>query len=154
MARTYLNSPRNSDLLVIYSVDQRVGPGCPNKRDDVMLVQFFLKVAREDAFTGKSPGFIPPKVNPIEPDGMFGPITAAHIKFFQQEINERTVPNRIKVDGVVDPLDGHLTVKGSGPLYTIAALNFEYINRQGRGFHGNIAVDPQFPKELRKSLCI
>lgn len=39
MARIYLTS---TFLKMIYTTDQAVGTGCPNKRDDVLLVQFFL----------------------------------------------------------------------------------------------------------------
>jgi hypothetical protein len=55
MARIYLvqNQPADYWTKVFYTVDQAVGPGCPNRRDDVLLVQYFLRVARDDA-----PGFL------------------------------------------------------------------------------------------------
>ncbi|MCG3189201.1 MAG: hypothetical protein LKCHEGNO_01487 [Burkholderiaceae bacterium] len=36
-------------IKVLHSVDQAVGPGCPNERRDVMLVQFFLRAASKPA---------------------------------------------------------------------------------------------------------
>ena len=33
---------------MIYTIDQAVGAGCPNLRDDVALVQFLIRAAMQD----------------------------------------------------------------------------------------------------------
>jgi hypothetical protein len=33
------------DILLTYTVEQSVGPGCANKREDVLLAQHLLRVA-------------------------------------------------------------------------------------------------------------
>ena len=41
MARVYITT---GNISICYTIDGAVGTGCANKRDDVLLVQFFLKV--------------------------------------------------------------------------------------------------------------
>jgi hypothetical protein len=153
MARVYLiKKPKPNSLRLAYTVDQAVGQGCPNRRDDVLLVQFFLKVAMEDA-TG-SPGYRPPGEKPITVDGTCGRQTVAYIKFFQEEGNRRNPGIPTTTDQRVDPvLSG--TTKGAlaGTFYTILALNVIYKERRG-DLHLNISDDPLFPAELTKSLFI
>jgi hypothetical protein len=43
MARVKLPSSAKTDESVVYTVSKEVGPGCPNHRDDVLLVQYFLR---------------------------------------------------------------------------------------------------------------
>jgi len=151
MARVFIVTPRGGLFTVMYSVDQPVGVGLPNRKDDVLLVQFFLARAREQDARG-NPGFVPPGQREITIDGTFGPITAAHIKFLQTETNQRTASGRVLADGRVDPLGGKLLGQRTSSLLTMAVLNFEYLNRQGTGFHANISIDPLFPVDLKPSL--
>jgi hypothetical protein len=150
MARVFIVTPSGGLFAVMYSVDQPVGVASPNRREDVLLVQFFLARNRDQDAAGR-PGFIPPGRPPIVVDGVFGPTTAAHLTFFQTESNNRTAP-RIRVDGRVDPLEGKLLGSHTASLLTMAVLNFEYLNRQGKGFHSNISIDPLFPAGLKSSL--
>ena len=71
MARVYLVT---GTLKLVYTVDQAVGNGCLNKRDDTLLVQFFLKVVSEGP--AKS-DFTPPGRGPIATDGIWGPTSQA-----------------------------------------------------------------------------
>ena len=80
MARVLLPTVRASGIAVMYSVDQAVGSGGANRRDDVLLVQFFLLIARDSDARGNQ-GFTPPGQQTIKTDGVFGPETAAYIKF-------------------------------------------------------------------------
>jgi hypothetical protein len=136
----------------MYSVDQPVGNGGVNRRDDVLLVQFFLRVAQEEDKASGGDRFQPPGERPITIDGAFGRQTANYIKFFQEESNRRA--GGIRADQRIDPMNGSLRGSGSGSLFTMAALNFDYFDRQGKGFHSNISIDFRFPNELRKSLFI
>lgn len=65
MARVYLieNNPRSE---LFYSVDAAVGSGRPNHYDDVLLVQFLLKV-RSECGTGHEE-YVPPGTGPIAID--------------------------------------------------------------------------------------
>ena len=96
MARVFLVTPSGGTFTVLYSVDQVVGVGGLNRRDDILLVQFFLQVARDDDARGNS-GFIPPGEAPINIDGIFGRNTAAHIKFFQEESLRRVGDGRVEL---------------------------------------------------------
>jgi len=142
--------PSSTTFTVFYSVDSAVGTGCPNVRDDVLLVQFFLLRMMDDDVKGNG-GFIPPSEQPITIDGTFGRQTATYIKFFQQETIRRTVGPS---DNRVDPMKGNLRSPTGGFLYTMTSFNFEYFNRQGSGFHANISIDPLFPAELKKHLFV
>ena len=75
MARVFLPTVRASGIAVMYSVDQAVGFGGANRRDDVLLVQFFLLIARDSDARGNQ-GFTPPGQQTIKTDGVFGPETA------------------------------------------------------------------------------
>ncbi len=48
MARLYHVNKTAVGVKVAYAVDQAVGLGCPNRRDDVLLVQHLLRVAWKD----------------------------------------------------------------------------------------------------------
>jgi len=63
MARVYITT---GTITVCYTIDGAVGVGCPNKRDDVLLVQFFLKVISEGPAAGR---YRPPNKGPITCDG-------------------------------------------------------------------------------------
>src|SRR5215470_5772632 len=86
----------------VYVVDQAVGPGGLNKRDDVLLVQLLLKIATESA--PDSPGFQPPGEDMIDTDGVCSPRTKKYIKYFQEEVDRRQNRPLIQRDGVVDPV--------------------------------------------------
>jgi hypothetical protein len=152
MARVYLlTKPKLTDRA--YTVDQAVGQGCPNRRDDVLLVQFLLRVAREDA--PDSPGYRPPGQPPIAIDGHFGPGTLAHLRFFEEEGNRRNPENPTVPDGRIDPVASGTPVGSlSGKLYKIFALNVLYVKRRGAAVHADMRRDPLYPAELTKSLYI
>lgn len=149
MARVWLYG--KSGMSVLYSVDAPVGAGCANRRDDVLLVQLFLRVARDTI--GGCKGFVPPGRPEITVDGLNGPNTQAHLDFFLEETNRRG--NNLTRDGRVDPvLQGQQAGSISGKLYTILALNKEYLFRHGSAKLADIRSGPYFPPELAKSLYV
>jgi hypothetical protein len=147
MARVLLL--RNQPYDKVYVVDRSVGPGGTNVRGDVLLVQYFLRVAMENGKASK--GFVPPGEKPITIDGQCGGQTNRYIKFFQEEARRRGAA--VKQDGVVDPVvTGTVIGSISQSFYTIVAMNSAYRGR--RSDDHDIASDPLFPLDLTKELYI
>lgn len=151
MPRIFLVS--NANIKQIYSVDQAVGPGCANRREDVLLVQLFLSAAME-SHNGKS--FRPPGQQPIKIDGSFGRQTQAYIKFFEEESNRQFPQHLLSTDGRIDPVPPNSGGMGSvsGKEYKIVALNTVYRNRRGPAMHSDIRLDPLYPAALNQSLYV
>jgi hypothetical protein len=139
---------------VIYSVEQAVGIGSPNQREDVLLVQFFLRTL-QDPGGGGAP-FVPPGESaPLAIDGVFGKHTAAHIKFFQEEDSRRNPGSTLVKDQRIDPVKrGKVTGAITGKLLTITSLNIQYAQRKGKSLHNNINQDPLFPPELTSAFFL
>ncbi len=132
-----------------YVVDQAVGQGGANFRNDVLLVQYFLYVAMEYGDT--SPGYNPPGEQPIAIDGACGRQTIAYIKYFQEEGNRRNPGSPTVVDGRVDPIaNGTIVGPLSGRFYTILALNAAFRERRGVAAHDDLGGNGDFPQELFK----
>jgi hypothetical protein len=147
----FIKGSGDSAVKVAYSVDQAVGTGCPNRREDVLLVQHLLRIAWRDA--GSSKGFRPPgETEPLKADGMFGPKTAKFIKFFQEEAIRRGAD--CATDQRVDPAVSGTSRGGlSGRFYTILAMSSARNSRQ-LGNQDDISRDPGFPTELTKYFII
>jgi len=132
-------------------IDSAVGAGAPNSRDDVMAVQYLLKVAMLDG--PASPGFKPEGEKPIEVDGGYGRQTQAYISFFQTEVNKRQNRKLIEPDGRVDPVrDGSPNSSITHTFYTIVALNAALRTRRGDSFR--LENDSLMPAALKKKLFI
>lgn len=151
MPRVFQVKTTDPRIKVAYTVEQAVGTGCPNRREDVLLVQHLLRIAWTDA--GNSKGFRPPgETEPLKADGMFGPKTAKFIKFFQEEAVRRGA--NCATDQRVDPAVSGTSSGGlSGKFYTILAMNSARNSRQG-GNQDDISKDPGFPGELTKHFFI
>ena len=153
MARVYL-APTIQALPLVYSVDSPVGPNCINKRDDVLLVQFFLKVISEHDRL-----YLPPGQSPMQIDGIQGPQTSAFIRQYQIE-NSRRNPGAeagggLKQDGVVHPVQAGSIIGSVGhTLLTIMAMNLSYKLARGLEMQRDITKDPLFPGALRPSLAV
>lgn len=145
MPRAMINRNAGGDTPMSFTVDSPVGLGCPNKREDALLVQHLLRVAWEDAPASK--GFRPPgEKEPLKVDGMWGPTSQRFLKFFQEEAKRRGA--NVLTDQRVDPAaSGHATGAISHSFYTTLALNSARNNRRG-GNQGDIAKDPGFPAEI------
>jgi hypothetical protein len=132
-------------ITIAYTVTRAVGIGCPNQREDVMLVQHLLRVAWNDG--GGSKGFKPPgEAQALTADGAYGPRTQKFIDHFQKEAKARGA--NVKQDGRVDPVGvtGGPTGSISGTFYTILALNSARNSRQSN--QADIKADPGFPAML------
>ena len=146
MARVYLRHVQ-AEMRVIYDIDAAVGRGGGNRKDDVLLIQFFLRVAMEDA---DSPGYRPPGQGPIKIDGIYGRQTQAYIDFFQSEAKKRNPQRMPIVDGKVSPLHTPFRITpAENQVHDIFALNRLYQKRHPH--HDNLANDPLFPAELAPS---
>jgi hypothetical protein len=107
-----------SDLPTIYNISYPVGPNMPNVRDDVMLVQTLMKIARFIRSAGGS-GPVESSTQ-IKVDGYFGKQTKRMIEAFEVMIREKNL--LIISDGVFEPSsdDGYT---GKGIIYKIIHLN-------------------------------
>lgn len=151
MARLYHVSSRTPSpagfppITIAYTVSSAVGAGCPNRREDVLLVQHLLRIAWKDG--GGSKGFRPPgEMQPPAADGAYGPTTQKFINHFQKEAKARGA--NVLQDGRVDPvgITGGAQGSISGTFYTILALNAARNSRQPN--QGDIKADPGFPAVL------
>lgn len=122
----------------------------PNKRDDVMLVQYLLKRVYQHGLNAT------PQLNPasgaafLAIDGWHGPKTQAAIERYQLEMRQNG--RNIAVDGCVDPEPGdsaHSTI--SQTAYTISWLN-TYLYLLNPALFQDITKDPECPAELATAL--
>jgi hypothetical protein len=108
---------------MIYNVHAAVGPGAPNRTDDVKLVQYFLR----ESFKGTPAFQREPFSGVVVVDGRPGPVTFAAILHFQKVTKKLGNGQAIATDGRIDPPVGEQT-RGSisGTKYTIIFLNQSY----------------------------
>jgi hypothetical protein len=146
MARVVLAA--NDKIREVFVIDYAVGAGCPNRKDDVFLVQFLLRVATLDG--GGKLGYKPPNEAPIQIDGIYGGQTQRYISFFQKELDRRNNGKLAEPDGRIDPPRGKRTSSITQTGYTVLWLNNVYRQRRGETFP--IETDPLFPAALLDSL--
>jgi hypothetical protein len=144
-------------LRVFYAIDHAVGAGCPNRRDDVLLVQFFLRALapRGDPETHES--FTPSGEGILAVDGICGSRSITYIKHFQGMMNRaaKDISMGTWQDGRVDPVPAG---RQFGPLhgraYTMIHLNTSYAAVFGTDRHSAIHTDPDFPMELHDKFFV
>src|SRR5215208_4070845 len=83
MVHVLILSPATSIMRVFYGIDLAVGPGKANRRDDVLLVQFFLRSISRTTDNVTKESYSPPGQAPLLVDGLYGPRTAAYLKHFE-----------------------------------------------------------------------
>jgi len=158
MARVMLLPPGAAKHSVIFVNDDAVGPGCPNRRDDVLLVQFMLGMlaAVNSRFEFGDVDFAPigfPRNLKI--DGICGPHTIASIKSFQRmgSLKKQGTAMAMIMDGIVNPVRAGQpwTPLGSNVL-TIVRMNHEYYEMMGPGSLTDVAALVTMPRELRYKL--
>jgi hypothetical protein len=133
MARVYLFAEPGPLVRVFYTIDQAVGKNSPNQREDVFLVQFFLRRVLEGQH------LTIPGESTLAIDGLYGNQTARYIEFYQKHEN-------LVQDGVVSsPGAGRIVQAPGGEYYMILSLNLQYGYIFGREQHANIAQDPLCP---------
>ena len=149
MARIYLITGATK---LVYTVDSPVGTGLTNKRDDVLLVQFFLKVISEGPLKTQ---FTPAGKGPMKTDGIWGSTSQAYLNTFIAVNSSQNPTSPLTKDGRVDPvIGGKITGSISGNIYTILALNSSYKNTRSAAALLDITTDPLFPGDLRPSIKI
>ena len=107
----------------VYNVTMAVGKNCPNRRDDVKLVQFFLKrIYGNPANEARRP---PAQLKPLEIDGFCGPTTMGWITFYQFDVarDGRAITTDDRIDRARSAVS---SISRTG--YTINWLNFEWRN--------------------------
>jgi hypothetical protein len=129
----------------IYVVTHAVGRNATNKRDDVLLVQYFLKKIYDKP--GKASLTRP--TTPMVVDGYFGTITRNWILMFQNDL--KRLGYSVWADGRVDPTTGDTRGTISKEIYTIFHLDNGFKFRYPE-IHANMANSPDVPGELRASL--
>jgi hypothetical protein len=103
-------------------VTMAVGRGAPNRRDDVLLVQFML-----NELFRRADEHVPPLAKPERPvgvDGKFGRNTFDGIVKFQLNIMSQF--GSINLDGRIDPARASATSSISQTTYTILWMNYLY----------------------------
>ena len=129
-----------SDENVVYSVTKEVGPGCPNHRDDVLLVQYFLRE-------------VPKYVNcPSELKGMKVEVNGITSKtFFEQILAFQKAA--LKASGVLMIVDGKVSPIPRFPkvAHTLQMLGGLYKANRPTDFF-NITLASDCPSELTKAL--
>jgi hypothetical protein len=125
----------NSDFF--YNLGSSVGYGCPNKPNDVRLVQYFLNVhnGAYDWIFGKK----------IAVDGAFGGETWGAIKRYQLQIgyNGYGMVSSVKSNNYTSPK--------TNCFYTIIYLNDGY-RQVCDQYWKEPRRDPEFPEELKAHL--
>ncbi len=141
----------------VYFIDGAVGQGRANSRDDVMLVQFFLKAISTRADTESGESYQPPGQRGIQVDGVCGATTIAYIRHFQGVTDRSAKSPALKPwqDGAVDPVPpGGRFGSVHGGVFTIISLNVAYASLYGKDAHARLFGDPLLPPELSNAFFI
>jgi hypothetical protein len=128
----------------VYNVNYAVGTRAPNKRDDVLLVQWMLHRVFTD-----HPSFVPPDADDLAIDGWIGPRTVKWIKAFQ--VTVRRFGRPCALDGRVDSARKSEGSVSKAP-YTILWLNGELLVANPTVF-SDPSIDPDMPPELLSALA-
>ena len=151
MAHVKLREDPGTNIRVLYLVDGTVGRSGANRRDDVLLVQFFL-----NAMWGMSPDKKTVVGSGAAPaiDGVSGRITIGAIETFQRWYWQQPARGGF-TDGRIEPLPaGRLY----GPLhnlpYTIIGLNVNFGFAFSVDRHARLSKEPNFPMELKPKLFV
>lgn len=136
----------SDQMRVAFLVNSGVGRSQANRREDTLLVQFFLNRIWNRAEKGEAYGV--PGKPPLPIDGVCGANTIAAIQRFQTLYYGAYGDVTIK-DGIVHPTPAGRT---HGPVhkqtYTILALNLMFATEYGQEKHILILNEPNFPNEL------
>ncbi len=146
MARLLLFPPGGRNQF-FYNVDLTVGPGSPNRRDDVLLVQFFIKSVFDNT-SRFNPPFAPLPLQPgrvFKVDGIAGPITFGAIKHYQATLAAQGTlmldKDRVERAG-----------RGTG-ITTILFLNRDFKSVRGNDFN-NIGMAADCPLDLKDAVSL
>lgn len=148
MARVIVSGDDDPDIY--YVVDSPVGPNCTNRRDDVLLVQFFLRI-----FADRDKRYHPAGAKDLTISGVYDDLTGTYIKQYADEGNRQQKGLlMVKSDGRVDSPVGsgsQFIPGGSANNWVIIRMNLDY----QRWFpKTGLPHFPLFPKELRKNFYV
>lgn len=144
MARSFGLRPKLNFITYIHDIEAPVGKNAPNRRDDVLLVQYLIAIwmAHEKDIQKLLPII---QVTPdMKIDGICGEITNANIKAFETFHHPS-----VKIDGIITPV---FRVNGNNKMFLL---------NQIFAFAGGLKSDPiinqaqlriPFPRELLDSL--
>jgi hypothetical protein len=147
VARLYLMDFAPQPLIL--SIEDSVGRDATNKREDVLLVQFFIYVTAQNNKT--SWGWLIDRAVP-RPwiDGVYGPRTQDWIDRFQDSLKHKLVI----VDGRIDPILKGVSATRIGGPYMMYLLNVSYYNAFGPDSIGRITNHPLFPREVARTFVM
>jgi hypothetical protein len=133
-----------------YNVTKAVGYGCPNEKEDTMMVQFFLK----RIYTTEMMKANKPKGN-MTVDGKIGPITRNWILKFQLDM--RDMGNPCYADGIMDKAGNENNADNfvssiSRTKYTIRLLN-NGLRKLDSNLYKTLPTNPEVPAELRAAFA-
>ncbi len=126
-----------------YNVNFAVGLPAPNKRDDVLLVQWLLHRVYAD-----HPFFVPPDGGDLAIDGFIGKQTVRWVTAFQADVRRLGQP--CALDGRVDSARKSVGSISKTP-YTILWLNAALRSANPAVFE-DPGSDPDLPPELMAAL--
>jgi hypothetical protein len=144
MARYYELTKGQVGLAWIWNLTQAVGPGCPNAKGDVMLVQHLLNTLAVHFGLHDSKG--KPITGRIVREGRFNDETAEAILAYQRNLKEAR-RKYVHVDGRIDPSNREGWTTRTDDQYTIV-----YLNRDHRDVHGKMVDEKDFPTFLQAEL--
>ena len=124
-----------------YYVNMAVGKNAPNRKDDVMLVQYMLKRIYEKPVYER--GTLSTQQSVMVVDGLLGPITIQWIVRFQMDTRRL---------GMSCAVDGRVDRASLGP-YTITHINYAF-KRHYPEIHEKMPVHPDVPPEIRAALLL
>ncbi len=147
MARVSLVQFDDGQARNFYNVHAAVGPGAPNGRNDVLLVQYFLREIfkgvpefQSDPFPGGE----------LTVDGIPSPKTFAAIRHFQKVSREKF--GQGAQDGRVDPPVGEKVIGSiSHAQYTILFMNIAFKKARPQDWP-RVSQASDCPGELRPRL--
>ncbi len=140
----------------LYLIDRPVGRGQANMRDDVLVVQFFLRALAGVKAAGTGDTYQVPGAAPLTIDGAFGNETNAAIVRFQKVLSAASGGGAFQMqqDGIVHPASGSVFGTRTGSLMSIVRLNLEYRFTFGNNMMMRIDIDPLFPRQLTEKFYL
>jgi hypothetical protein len=132
-----------------YVNEDAVGPSCPNRRDDVMLVQLLLRVLSD-----RDKRLRPAGSKDLQIDGIFNADTAAYIKQYVAEGNRQQAGLQpVADDGRVDSpfKTNSLFSPVSQQTYVMVRMNLDFKRAFPKTGLAHFAF---FPAPLKKSLFL
>jgi hypothetical protein len=136
----------DDDPEIYYVVEYPVGPNAVNHRDDVLLVQFFLRILSDRNKSYRPPG------HDLVISGAYNDLTGAYIKQYADANNQTPMydnGNVVKRNlTTVDSPIGNTAVTGG---WLILKMNLEYMAAFPKTGLPHSAL---FPRELRKKFYV